>query len=1273
MGQIITFYSYKGGVGRTMALANIAVLLAQWRYKILIADWDLEAPGLEYFFKDYLNLEAVTQQKGIIDLLNHVSNNESEQHPKWRDCLINVSLPDIKEGTLQLITAGKRDEMYFNKVRNLDVNTFYIEKNGGIFVENLRNEWKEAYDFVLIDSRTGITDYGGICTIQLPDILALLFTAMEQSLKGIIELTKKAFTARQKLPVDRLRLVSIPIPSKFDTQKEFEISQEWLNRFASELKGLYADWLPRSFKRRDILEITKIPYVPYFSFGEKLAVLEQGTNDPVGLGYAYETLAAMLANNLEYLELLKDDRDLYIWKASKKEAEGKSGIFISYSHKDEVWKDRLVSHLGVLQQEVFLDVWDDRRIGAGEDWYQKIKETLIRARVAVLLVSADFLTSKFIRSEEIPSLLERMDREELRIYPVILKPCAWKHVKWFARMNLRPKDGKPISSGNVHQIDADLATIADEVAAIIESKTPKTLLETSSIDPQKIPQEYKDWVREYYSTISYDQLAKKGEVLPVQLLEVYIPLETANPFHKAEMLRMSKARGEESRLVLKDELEGEADLKEPATIDLEALLGREDCILLRGKAGMGKTTLIKHLANTITGGSCQSSLRDYLPVMVFLKDFWLVYREEMTKSRGKISFEPLLKAYLEKIKCPLNLAVISYFLQHNRALFMFDGLDEIPEGIRDDLVELIADFQFENKGNRFLITGRPHGIAGRPHERFGKYLCEIEYLDDQRINEFIRKWFRAVSGKATGLADTTAEDMISDIVFHEHVSVFTQNPLLLAAVCVLYLAGGRIPEQRADLYDRIVENLLWRRFHDPAEPEKVDEVREFLMLLAFEMQNKNLKTFEVGDGLDVLKRISIKKDNEQANEYQRRIKHLFDEIEPNCGLFNRLSGGEIEFTHLTFQEFMAAKQIVYMDLDYNEFLVNDWWAETILLYTGLLSLEMRKRSNNVVDAILNTKQEDEKIKRRLWLLGSRALRDFQPSIRDDHVVALARKKLYDLIDSNASLEERFEAGEIVGVLGDLRIKVDNLDMVLVKEGKFMRGSSEDDAFSREKPQREIYLDDFMIGKYPVTNEEFKEFVDDGGYKRKEFWTLEGWQWREENEIYEPEYLHDRKWNAKNFPVVGISWFEAEAYANWLSKRTGHRYRLPTEAEWEKAARGTNGFKYPWGEHFDNNLCNSFESGLFRTSPVGIFPKDKSPYGCFDMAGNVWEWCSDWYGADYYVNSSDRNPKGPSDGANRVVRGGSWYARAGGCRSAYRSYGDPRDRADNLGFRFLQEL
>ncbi len=143
-------------------------------------------------------------------------------------------------------------------------------------------------------------------------------------------------------------------------------------------------------------------------------------------------------------------------------------VFISYSHKDETCKDRLVSHLGVLQHEGLLDLWDDRRIGGGEDWEKEIEEAMAKANVAILLVSRHFLTSKFILGTEVPTFLKRRDEEGMRIFPIIAESCAWKQVKWLSRMNLRPKDGKPISGGNKHQIDTDLAAIAEEVAAIIK-------------------------------------------------------------------------------------------------------------------------------------------------------------------------------------------------------------------------------------------------------------------------------------------------------------------------------------------------------------------------------------------------------------------------------------------------------------------------------------------------------------------------------------------------------------------------------------------------------------------------------------------------------------------------------------------------------------------------------------------------------------------------------------------------------------------------------------
>lgn len=142
-------------------------------------------------------------------------------------------------------------------------------------------------------------------------------------------------------------------------------------------------------------------------------------------------------------------------------------VLISYSHKDEAWKNRLVSHLGVLQSEGHLDIWDDTRIEAGTDWYPDIQKAIDASNVAILLISADFLTSKFILGEEVPRLLERREKEGLRIFPVIVKPCAWQHVQWLARMQVRPKDGRPISGGNEFQIDTDMAAIANEIISII--------------------------------------------------------------------------------------------------------------------------------------------------------------------------------------------------------------------------------------------------------------------------------------------------------------------------------------------------------------------------------------------------------------------------------------------------------------------------------------------------------------------------------------------------------------------------------------------------------------------------------------------------------------------------------------------------------------------------------------------------------------------------------------------------------------------------------------
>src|ERR1044071_3293290 len=150
-------------------------------------------------------------------------------------------------------------------------------------------------------------------------------------------------------------------------------------------------------------------------------------------------------------------------------------VFISYSHKDEVWKDRLASHPGVLGKQELLDLWDDRRIEAGEEWFEEIEAAIEDADVAVLLVSADFLTSKFVLHEEIPRLLRRRATDALNIFPIIVRPCLWKRVDWLSPLLARPRDGKPLSEFKEHWETA-LAEVADEIYQFTSSHLRRELL-----------------------------------------------------------------------------------------------------------------------------------------------------------------------------------------------------------------------------------------------------------------------------------------------------------------------------------------------------------------------------------------------------------------------------------------------------------------------------------------------------------------------------------------------------------------------------------------------------------------------------------------------------------------------------------------------------------------------------------------------------------------------------------------------------------------------------
>ena len=242
------------------------------------------------------------------------------------------------------------------------------------------------------------------------------------------------------------------------------------------------------------------------------------------------------------------------------------------------------------------------------------------------------------------------------------------------------------------------------------------------------------------------------------------------------------------------------------------------------------------------------------------------------------------------------------------------------------------------------------------------------------------------------------------------------------------------------------------------------------------------------------------------------------------------------------------------------------------------------------------------------------------------------------------------------------------DMVLIPAGEFIMGTDSEGANADQKPAHRVYLDAFYIDKHEVTNAQFEAFIVDGGYQNRELWTAEGGHFIQKNQIKTPlQHSENSVSTEPDHPVIGVSWYEASAYATWTGKR------LPTEAEWEKAARGTDGRIYPWGNEMDFSKLSYFPH-VTKVQTVGSFGNGASPYGALDMAGSVWEWCADWHGESYYSQSPQKNPTGPDKGEYRVLRGGGWNSIRLQLQCTYRYYEreDQKYYTYNIGFRCVQD-
>lgn len=402
-GRILTFYSYKGGVGRTMAMANVAALLASWGRRVLVVDFDLEAPGLQRFFEPIGIKGSRSTTPGVVDLIIAYGDHSPLQ---WKECLLQTK-PVLKGQSVAILTAGQDTPDYIGRLQSVNWAKLLNEQNLGEYLHGMREEWRASFDFVLVDSRTGISDIGGICTIILPDVLVPMFTANSQSVDGVAEVMRRAKAAQELLAEERARLVVLPVLCREDRKTEYEQSEAWRRRIAETLRPFYEDWVRKDVTAEDVVRKLYLPQIPYWSFGERLPVIErpEEIEDPATLGAAYARLATLIDNGADWSAMeslasphqLKEERA----KAAKAEAEvaalkaDASAAHVKRRRYNRLAAVVIMSVMTTGGNFIYLDYVKNSLVDTAEDALQPIEDRLDSLRRAVEKGVTEFISIDF--------------------------------------------------------------------------------------------------------------------------------------------------------------------------------------------------------------------------------------------------------------------------------------------------------------------------------------------------------------------------------------------------------------------------------------------------------------------------------------------------------------------------------------------------------------------------------------------------------------------------------------------------------------------------------------------------------------------------------------------------------------------------------------------------------------------------------------------------------------------------------------------------------------
>ena len=762
---------------------------------------------------------------------------------------------------------------------------------------------------------------------------------------------------------------------------------------------------------------------------------------------------------------------------------------------------------------------------------------------------------------------------------------------------------------------------------------------------------------------------KRAEPYFFGIGEIYIPLTTlSEPEDPRHPPAGAEALGRDRRIAL------------------ERALNRPKLVIV-GDPGSGKSTFLRRVAFELSRnlrGTRPPAAPSFLaetdtrfPMLIRGADLakFLAAEKSAIPPDAPDWLPRFLAAQSEAYKWGLGEPFFQSRLKSGGCLVMVDGLDEAPERlVRERIARILERATAAFSACDFLVSTRPQTNEG-DSVLAGFHALRIGELEPAEIAVFFDHFARALA-----LTDSESAEFKAGLDLalrsRREIREMAANPVMLTALAVLQHNDQRLPEHRVDLYGSILNWLAAAREHVEGRPP-AEKCIESMRKLALHMQDS-----PAGRLAQINKRAAAEFLAPELGVTADASEILLEKETGDSGIVSSV-GTDLKFWHLSFQEYLAAREIAgFSDRQQIERVVGSGklyrpeWRETMGLLGAYLRKQGEQKIEGLFESILGQLGPMDALgdKVRCVALLSSMMRDlsrmgYKPKTPVYERTVGEVMAIFDAGEAEKiELAARIEAADLLGQVGDPRLEEDN--WIVVPAGTFRMGAQKADkngwnydpeAYDDESPVHEVSLRAFRIGRFPVTVQEFAAFIADNGYQTRKHWAEEGY-----GVFPQPEGWEGQQ-EFPNRPVVGVSWFEAAAYCSWAGGR------LPTEAEWERAARGPAGSRYPWGEKppLDPSRANYYDTKVGRPTPVGLFPKGNSAEGLCDILGNVWEWCGDWFGG--YKAANPDNPAGPASGSAKVLRGGSWVDDARVVRASDRVGDEPTYRGIAVGFRCVGEF